>query len=239
MNNILVFGDIHGRNIWKQVVESEKGNFRYVLFLGDYVSTHEDISSEMQMLNLQEIMAFKESDPDHVIMLRGNHDLQHLGYYWARCSGLDSKVLKWMSQDSVKERFLNNTQWVYETHPFLFSHAGVSKVWFENIKNLSEIKLEEFSDINKLPPSELFAFWPRKMNDRYGTSDTQPCTWIRPHALSECAVDNRTQIVGHTTMSQLTVFETDNFNTVYLCDCLPRQYCLVNLEDNRVEIKDI
>lgn len=38
---ILILGDIHGRTIWKQIIENE--NPDKIIFLGDYVSTHEDI----------------------------------------------------------------------------------------------------------------------------------------------------------------------------------------------------
>ena len=40
----LVIGDIHGRTIWKNIIEEE--NPDKIIFLGDYVSTHEDISSK-------------------------------------------------------------------------------------------------------------------------------------------------------------------------------------------------
>ena len=69
----LVIGDIHGRTIWKDIIEKE--NPDKVIFLGDYVSTHEDISSTQQINNLEEILAYKEDNPDKVILLRGNHKI--------------------------------------------------------------------------------------------------------------------------------------------------------------------
>ena len=45
----LVFGDIHGRTIWKDIVKKEK--YDKVIFLGDYVTTHELISDEQQLSN--------------------------------------------------------------------------------------------------------------------------------------------------------------------------------------------
>ena len=70
---ILVLGDIHGRLIWKDIIEKE--NPDRVIFLGDYVSTHKDISSTQQINNLEEILAYKEDNPDKVILLRGNHKI--------------------------------------------------------------------------------------------------------------------------------------------------------------------
>ena len=40
----IVFGDIHGRMEWYDIVQAE--NPDKVIFLGDSVSTHEDISSD-------------------------------------------------------------------------------------------------------------------------------------------------------------------------------------------------
>lgn len=87
---VLILGDIHGRKVWKEIIEKE--NADKIIFLGDYVSTHDGISEEEQIENLEEILSFKEENPEKVILLRGNHDVQHLGYYWARCSGHFPKV---------------------------------------------------------------------------------------------------------------------------------------------------
>ena len=70
---ILVLGDIHGRLIWKDIIEKE--NPDRVIFLGDYVSTHEDISSTQQINNLVDILTYKENNQDKVVLLRGNHKI--------------------------------------------------------------------------------------------------------------------------------------------------------------------
>ena len=54
----LVFGDIHGRAIWKDIVKKEK--YDKVIFLGDYVTTHELISDEQQLSNFIDILNFKK-----------------------------------------------------------------------------------------------------------------------------------------------------------------------------------
>ena len=69
----LVLGDIHGRTIWKDIIEKE--NPDKVIFLGDYVTTHEGISSEAQIANLEDILSYKKSNPNDVILLRGNHKI--------------------------------------------------------------------------------------------------------------------------------------------------------------------
>ena len=75
----LVLGDIHGRECWKDIIPKE--NPDRIIFLGDYVSTHDGVDSEVQINNLKEILDLKSSLQDRVILLRGNHDMQHLGYF--------------------------------------------------------------------------------------------------------------------------------------------------------------
>lgn len=70
---ILILGDIHGRTIWKEIIEKE--NPDKVIFLGDYVSTHALVTEEEQIENLKEILNYKEENWDKVILLRGNHEI--------------------------------------------------------------------------------------------------------------------------------------------------------------------
>ena len=70
---VLIFGDIHGRLCWYNIIEKESPD--KIVFLGDYVSTHEDISEDQQCSNLEDILNYKEANPDKVILLRGNHEI--------------------------------------------------------------------------------------------------------------------------------------------------------------------
>ena len=225
MSKILVLGDTHGRPFWKEIIEKE--NPDKIIFLGDYVSTHEGISAEQQLSNLEEILTYKENNPDKVILLRGNHDTQHLGYYWAECSGWDGTVWGVMSQSEFKERFLKLTQWVYidEELETIFSHAGVSDVWMKN----SEI--DSVHDINSLEPSELFGFTPNYYGDCYGDSETQPPLWIRPQALCKCNVKGWDQVVGHTPVRTIINVgkSAKGKQNIWLCDALGvKQYLVID-----------
>ena len=94
-------------------------------------------------------VTYKEDSIKEVILLRGNHDMQHLGYSWAQCSGYDENVCKYMIE--TKNRFLNDSQWIYidEELKTVFSHAGISQIWMTN-SGISDIH-----EINNLTPSEL------------------------------------------------------------------------------------
>ena len=228
---IIILPDIHGRVWWKDILD--KDQYDLVIFLGDYVSTHQDITGEAQINNLKNILDFKESNPDKVILLRGNHDLQHLGYYWAECSGYFRDVGKWMSQKENLDRFLKDTQWIYLYKPsnLLFSHAGISITWLGNTGVL-------LKDINKLPPSSLFGFTAGIDNpyDNYGYSIYQPCTWIRPESLLSNISKRYTQIVGHTTFYKIEHCQTENYN-VYFCDCNLQEYLV--FDNGEFEIKKV
>lgn len=228
---ILVLGDIHGRDCWEDIINIE--NPDRVIFLGDYVSTHYDISEEDQIANLIKILAYKKDNPNKVILLRGNHDMQHCGFAWAECSGLYFKVYQWMSENC--EMFLDLTQWVHVEDDIIFSHAGISKTWFD------ENEFKSVEDINKEIPTCKFAFTPCRWSDCTGTSKTQPLTWIRPQTLILNALDNRTQVVGHTPVIQVcnitqeARLESDDellkklegAPDVWCCDNLPKGYLII------------
>ena len=212
-----IVGDIHGRTIWKDILEKEQPD--RVVFLGDYVSTHDNIDSQQQIDNLMEILAAKEEKPQKFVLLRGNHDLQHLGYWWAECSGFDRKVKEFMDDGLFYGRFLEDTQWVYVLQVgderVVCSHAGISKVWME------QNNIHTPSDINLEPASSIFSFTPASFFDMDGNSISQPCVWIRPSALIECAVPGYTQIVGHTPIKKLYQHKIkDTANSIWFCDTL-------------------
>ena len=230
---IVVVGDIHGRDIWKKIIETE--TFDLIIFLGDYVSSHEDISEEQQIENLKELLSYKEHNPDKVILLRGNHDMQHLGYKWADCSGLFRGVRQWLSKDVHKRKFLKDTQWVYVKDNILFSHAGVSNTWFKKIA----LRPDHPEDINLLKPCDKFGFsFTSSIFDQTGNTIDQPCTWIRPQALIRDALPKYTQVVGHTPVTSLTdLNKYDHTLHIWLCDTLPFQYLVIN--DGKFEAKFI
>lgn len=250
---IVVLGDIHGRLIWSDIIEKE--NPDRVIFLGDYVTTHDKVSAEQQLSNLEDILNYKEENPDKVILLRGNHDIQHLGYYWAQCSGWNGKVWGTMSQPEFKNRFLNLTQWIYIDNDLktIFSHAGISKVWLKSVeKHIISKQGAQYDDgtideeillasINNIEPCELFGFTPSWGGDCYGNSTTQPPTWIRPETLCTCNIREWDQVVGHTPvrMSIVNIGKVESIKEkIWLCDALGINQYLV-IEDNEFTPKSL
>lgn len=135
-----------------------------------------------------------------------------------------------MSQPEFKERFLNLTQWVYinEELKTIFSHAGISQVWMDDIAHIQDVH-----EINNLEPSEAFGFTPDNLYDQSGYSKTQPPTWIRPQSLCECNVEGWDQVVGHTPQIGISKMwkNCKGNRTIWMCDALGNsQYLVIDNE---------
>ena len=208
---IIVLGDIHGNTVWKDILAKEQPD--QVIFLGDYVSTHEDVSDEQQVENLRDILRYKDEHPE-TILLRGNHDMQHLGYESIEISGYFPGVALEMEQ--LKDEFLAKTQWIYVIGNTVFSHAGISQAWLE----ANGLTLDV---INSLDPSGLFGFNTSDPHDFSGNSPEQPLTWIRPMALIGEMIPDYDQVVGHTPVEHCFNVKdviADTPYNLWLCDAL-------------------
>lgn len=237
---ILVLGDIHGRPYWRNIVSKEQPDL--TIFLGDYVTTHELYTPEQQLDELKAILDYKEANPGKVIMLRGNHDLDGLCYYWAACYPSAAGVQGEMSKDKpLGKRFLKNTQWLYGMtiagRPTIFAHAGVSQDWLEQELKIDKFTPETIAVINAMEPNEHFGFTGGRW-DNYGTDPQQSCVWIRPMTLIKHHVPGFDQIVGHTgthvgckSISMIDKTEDGTYvgsdNVLWQCDALQQKAYLI------------
>lgn len=245
MFKCVCIGDLHCRDVWKKIVEKEKDADK-IVFLGDITCPRDvkfdDLTDACSFL--YEVLDFKDKHPNQVVILRGNHDMASLGYYWARCYPQDHlKVQQYWQTDDVKNWYLKNSQWVYqlpeEFENIICSHAGLSKTFINNVDNylrlIMNIKYpyDEYNEtllsyhvidhINQIKPNELFGFTDDNPWDTNGTSKCQPCTWIRPQTLIEDAPSCFIQVVGHTPVAD-HIFDAGKYcNTskyLWCCDAL-------------------
>lgn len=219
----LVLGDLHCRDVWKDIVAKEGDSCDKIIFLGDYTCPREvrleDPTDACGFL--YEVLEYKDQNPNKVVLLRGNHDMASLGYSWAHCYPQDHPNVQqyWQTED-IKNWFLRNTQWVYQIPDtnIVCSHAGVSEAFLENARKY--IKGSQYDDgsidtdvlidcVNTIEPCELFGFTPCKLSDYYGDSATQPCTWIRPYTLLSYGVKGFIQVVGHTRLNNVFNIKED------------------------------
>ena len=66
---ILIIPDVHGRTFWKSALRS--GDYEKIVFLGDYTDPYEmeDITNREALKNFKSIIAFKQQNPEKVVLL--------------------------------------------------------------------------------------------------------------------------------------------------------------------------
>lgn len=155
MGKILIIGDVHGRQFWKDACLNHKDEFEKIVFLGDYVSPYpdENISNRRAIEVFKEVLKFKKENPEKVVLLIGNHDLSYFNSNICECR------TDWKNWDKLNGIYFDNIKLfdlAWETKigdkRYFLSHSGVRKLWFEKwVKD----KLFKW-DGNELPPAEKF-----------------------------------------------------------------------------------
>ena len=187
----VVIPDIHGRTEWKLIVHLE--NPDKVIFLGDYFDSF-DISGVEQIHNFKEIVQYKETsftnsgkEDQHktqVVMLIANHDhhyFANVGY--SSTSGYQKLIAPNITQ--VIEENKHHLQMAYNMDEFLFTHAGVSPIFMDEVFGIDGWNADNIAyDLN-----EMFKFKP--LSFLFNSTDYSGCgehksqspIWIRPSSL--------------------------------------------------------
>ena len=206
----VVIGDVHGRSLWKLIVNTE--NPDRIVFIGDYFDSF-DINTADQLNNMLDILEYKKNSGKEVILLIGNHDHHYfpeIGY--TGTSGYQ-RVGKFQIEpvlDTNRDQF----QMAYEMDGYLFTHAGVSSVFMDNIYGTDSWNVDTVvNDLNELWKHKPLAFeftgW-----DPYGDNIQQTPIWIRPGSLMKAnkkhPIKKRyIQVVGHTQVDKIDLNWTD------------------------------
>lgn len=201
---IITIGDIHGRSVWKEIVEKEKDADK-IIFIGDYFDSF-DIPSEDQFKNFNEIIEYKIAHPEQVVLLIGNHDYQYFWFTKEKYSGYQEKHAMDIRDVLNTLRKEGMLQIAYQHDRYLFTHAGVTKTWYTNnyptdMQDFSNVA-NEINYIFEDHP-EAFRFTPSTAFDQHGDSITQSPIWVRPRTLATDAIDRYIQVVGHTHMPMI------------------------------------
>ena len=242
----IVLGDTHGRSQWKLIVNMEKAD--QVIFIGDYFDSY-DLTAAEQMYNFKEIINYKETTDAHVTMLIGNHDYHYYPEIGnVGTSGYQTKSAPAISQLIDENR--NHLQMAYSIDDYLFTHAGVSSEFMDNVFGKGGWKAEDISTLL----NEQFLHKPRTFDfgmainmekmwylDPSGDSKGQSPIWIRPRSLM--SVNKVTlrkqviQIVGHTQMNQLDVEGSQNWTggRYYFIDTLDTSGEYLIIEDGVIK----
>jgi predicted MPP superfamily phosphohydrolase len=242
----IVLGDTHGRSNWKLAIYQEEPIDR-VIFIGDYFDSFE-FSGVEQIDNFKQIIQYKENNPQvEVVLLIGNHDYHYfpeIGYNGT--SGYQSKIAPSITQ--VIEENRNHLQMAYQMDKFLFTHAGVSPVFMDEVFGENDWTIENVVvDLN-----EMFRYKPKAFEfngfDAYGDNTTQTPIWIRPRSLMSAnkkhdkgLKKDYIQIVGHTGMKKLDLKGSDQFTggRYYFIDTMETSGDYLIIEDNQLRTNSV
>ena len=226
---LVAIGDIHGRDIWKQIVAQEQDADEFV-FVGDYFDSF-TVKGPDQYNNFLDIIEFKKQSKVPVILLIGNHD----HHYYPGVDDSGTSGYQTLMAPSIKYIVGDNKQYLqaaYQVGEFVFTHAGLSSEWLDDsIKDWNVDNVVE-------KVNELFHYQPGKIAYRsykqvggqvygaqgYGNEAFQGPIWIRPSALM--TANKKTlrkkiiQVVGHTPQDNIDIEGKSTGGRYYFIDTL-------------------
>lgn len=219
MSKLIIIPDVHGRSFWRKAMEDYPDE--EFIFLGDYLDPYrqDGVSVEEAFDGLQDIVALKKSHPKQITLLWGNHDLH---YIYRELGGFlfDHK------NAARNEAFFRKNEKCFQIAAertvvdkrYLFTHAGIGRLWIESFlpsypeKQITAEFLNKSFEIPAFIKSLSAISYYRGGPDLYGS-----CVWADLQEQSEFynQMESAIQVFGHT-----MVFEPFNYeNRIYALDC--------------------
>lgn len=226
---LVAIGDIHGRDIWKQIIAKEQDADEFV-FVGDYFDSF-TVKGPDQINNFLDIIEFKKQSKVPVTLIIGNHD----HHYYPGIDDSGTSGYQTLLAPSIKYVVNENKQYLqaaYQSDEFVFTHAGLSSEWLDDT-------IEDWNADNVVDKvNELFQYQPGKIAYRsykqvgdqvygaqgYGNEAFQGPIWIRPLALMNA--NKKTlrkkiiQVVGHTPQDNIDIEGKSTGGRYYFIDTL-------------------
>ncbi len=192
---IIIVPDVHGRTFWRKTIELID-NVDKVIFLGDYLDPYPDIDGifpHEALIEFKNILEFKKSHPDKVILLLGNHDV---GYFPEMLDSYSCR--RWeKSKEEISNLFMDNLdlfQLIHIEEDCLFSHAGVQQGWLNFIKDdkflenweinnkefFKTLNLENLNKLLLLYEDRIKVLW-QPSRERGGRFGYGSCIWTDIH----------------------------------------------------------
>lgn len=219
MHKLIIIPDVHGRSFWRNAVDDNPEE--EFIFLGDYLDPYrqDGVTVEGAFDGLQDIVAFKKRHPDQFTLLWGNHDLHYLypQLEGSRLNHVNSARNKAFFIQH-KELFRLASERSVDGKRYLFTHAGVGRLWIESFLPSfpeEEITAKLLNDSFCLPsfigPLSSVSYY-RGGPDLYGS-----CIWADLQEQGEYynQLESAIQVFGHTMVPE--AFNYDN--RVYALDC--------------------
>jgi UDP-2,3-diacylglucosamine pyrophosphatase LpxH len=254
MGKNIYIGDIHGRDVWRQIV-AENEDADNIVFIGDYFDSF-DIPGVVQLRNARDIVEFKKIQEldlsKKVYLLIGNHD----HHYWpgvkerGSTSGFNANMMYQFEEffRENKEHF----QMSVLIGNCLCTHAGVSSKYMEDFGYWKGSYEDEshvadwLNDLFKYQPNKFLFTAGYDMNNTgfsangYGDDEWQNPLWIRPRSLQRVnknteLKNNYIQIVGHTQQDHIDIKGKATGGRYYYIDTLPSGEYLIE-EDGEFKV---
>lgn len=228
---IVALGDLHGRSIWRKILEQEK-NADQIIMVGDYLDTRDGYTVGEQLHNLKEIIHLTKDD-ERIKRLIGNHDYHYFPWIgYTGTSGYQGSVAA-LQFGKVLEEYKDYFKMAHlvkdgDHKPLLFSHAGIGMSWLEaNQWDPQDDIHEHVNDVWKHKP---FAF---RFNGREPSGDDvyQTPIWIRPNSLILDTKHNIAkeyiQVVGHTSKKSINL-DSANAGYAFIDTLEVGEYLIIN-----------
>ena len=239
---LIAIGDIHGRDIWKQIVAKEQDADVFV-FVGDYFDSF-TVKGVDQINNFLDIIEFKKQSKVPVILLLGNHDY----HYYPGIEDSGTSGYQTLMAPSIKYAVGDNKQHLqlaYQSGEFVFTHAGLSSEWLDDMVVGWDVDSLDatVNDLFRFQPNKIayrsFKYYDYENNQAtlaagYGDETFQGPIWIRPKSLMR--VNKNTlrkqiiQVVGHTPQDTIDIKGASTGGRYYFIDTLEygqNQYLVV------------
>jgi hypothetical protein len=136
----------------------------------------------------------------------------------------------------VIEPNLSESYLTYKIGDYIFSHAGVSQEWLNDIKYEYHNYAGDIMDCKKgwteNELTDICTFYPFDWSGN-GSNVHQSCVWIRPQSLYSSAIEGYNQVVGHTRFEEITKISLKNGKDLWIVDDNRKpNYLILNIEEN-------
>jgi predicted phosphodiesterase len=252
MNKILTIGDIHGRQIWSEIVNKHLADVDKIVFLGDYPDPYQPkvyaeyglkvdpISSQQVIENFIQIIDLKTKHSSKIVLLLGNHDLPYFKPLAGKSKRFNKNIAGVLGQLYEKNR--EKFQVAYQEKNYLFSHAGLSNKWVKyrffylqkfglkkDYSNMAETLDTMFQD-------QKYWFILDDTGKKRGGEYLGGPFWADATETEDDYLTGFHQYVGHTQNKELVTIGDENSSITY-CDVLgfKTEYKIINIYDKNNE----
>lgn len=211
----IIIGDLHGKDCWREINIKK---YDKVVFLGDYVDSF-TISDFAIYENLKNIISLRKRNPNKVVLLLGNHDIQYLYFPRFQCSGFRPTM-----QSQLTSLFNNNKnifQIAYQKENYIFSHAGITNSWYNEFLRIPI--LEKIKDENDTLADLLNKV--DQTGQRYilhtagyfrGGDGNGGVTWADKKETTTDMLKGYHQVVGHTVIKEVETIRYTDRSITYI-----------------------